>query len=217
MRASYPIKQLTGETLALLTPATPIIVRMETLRRAALYATKDPAVARALLTTLLDRAKAKGAERWRHSTPAIWPRRSATGTVLTGNRGACRGHRRLCDGGEEPRARSRPGDRVRGCDDHRRRPSRRMGGARARRQIRRQHRPPPRPQYRQPRAIACVSSDPRAVEPSGLIQSSAAPVHAELCTDHFGSPPPPRPQRFSLEHIPALLHPRLLSRAAGAE
>ena len=63
MRASYPIKQLTGETLALLTPATPIIVRMETLRRAALYATKDQAVARALLTTLLDRAKAKGAER----------------------------------------------------------------------------------------------------------------------------------------------------------
>ena len=39
MRASYPVKRLTGETLALLMSATPIIVRMETLRRAALYAT----------------------------------------------------------------------------------------------------------------------------------------------------------------------------------
>jgi hypothetical protein len=62
VRADYPLSQLTDDTLALLTPATPVVVRMETLRRAALYATKDPAIARALLTTLLDRARAKGAD-----------------------------------------------------------------------------------------------------------------------------------------------------------
>lgn len=62
MRADYRLSQLTGDTLALLTPTTPIIVRMETLRRAAIYATKDAEVARTLFTTLLDRAKAKGSD-----------------------------------------------------------------------------------------------------------------------------------------------------------
>jgi hypothetical protein len=52
---------LTRDTLALLTPATPVIVRMETLRRAALYATQNPEVARTLLTALLGRAKAADA------------------------------------------------------------------------------------------------------------------------------------------------------------
>src|SRR5215208_5444826 len=61
MRSDYRVSQLTGETLALLAPGTPIIVRMETLRRAALYATKDAGIARDLLTTLLDRARSKGA------------------------------------------------------------------------------------------------------------------------------------------------------------
>jgi hypothetical protein len=36
--ASYDRQNLTAETLALLTPETPVLVRMETLRRAALYA-----------------------------------------------------------------------------------------------------------------------------------------------------------------------------------
>jgi len=62
MRANYRVAQLTGDTLALLTPAAPVIVRMETLRRAALYATTDATAARGLLTTLLDRAAAKGGE-----------------------------------------------------------------------------------------------------------------------------------------------------------
>ena len=61
MRSDYRVSQLTGDTLALLAPGTPIIVRMETLRRAALYATKDAGIARDLLTTLLDRARSKGA------------------------------------------------------------------------------------------------------------------------------------------------------------
>ena len=62
MRGDYPGTRLTGDTLALLTPTTPVIVRMETLRRAAIYATKDAAAGRALLETLLGRAKAKGAD-----------------------------------------------------------------------------------------------------------------------------------------------------------
>jgi hypothetical protein len=62
MRADYPVARLTGDTLALLTPVTPVIVRMETLRRAALYATEDTRIAGVLLTTLADRAKAKGAD-----------------------------------------------------------------------------------------------------------------------------------------------------------
>jgi len=62
MRGDYSVARLTGDTLALLTPATPVIVRMETLRRAAIYATKDPAAGRALLETLLDRGRAKGAD-----------------------------------------------------------------------------------------------------------------------------------------------------------
>jgi hypothetical protein len=62
LRAGYRVSGLTGDTLALLAPTTPVIVRMETLRRAALYATTDVAAARALLTTVLDRAGAKGAD-----------------------------------------------------------------------------------------------------------------------------------------------------------
>jgi len=61
MRADYDLERLNGDTLRLLTPATPVIVRMETLRRAALYATLDPAAARALTSALLARAKEKGA------------------------------------------------------------------------------------------------------------------------------------------------------------
>jgi hypothetical protein len=46
----------------LLTPSTPVIVRMETLRRAALYASHDAAVAKSLLAALHTRArKAVGA------------------------------------------------------------------------------------------------------------------------------------------------------------
>ncbi len=39
--STYDRRQLVDDTLALLTPDTPVLVRMETLRRAALYATAD--------------------------------------------------------------------------------------------------------------------------------------------------------------------------------
>ena len=53
--AGYDVSRLADETTALLTPTTPIIVRMETLRRAAVYALRDEKVADQLLTRLADR------------------------------------------------------------------------------------------------------------------------------------------------------------------
>jgi hypothetical protein len=53
---SYDVNHLVPDTLALLTPETPVIVRMETLRRAALYGTQDPRTGYELLTRLLARA-----------------------------------------------------------------------------------------------------------------------------------------------------------------
>jgi hypothetical protein len=55
--AGYDVKHLADETLALLTPSTPVIVRMETLRRAAIYALRDQNVADQLLTRLVDRTR----------------------------------------------------------------------------------------------------------------------------------------------------------------
>lgn len=52
----YDLKNLTGDTLAILDPNTPVLVRMETLRRATLYARQDPQVAKELLTRLHARA-----------------------------------------------------------------------------------------------------------------------------------------------------------------
>jgi hypothetical protein len=72
---SYDRKNLVAETLALLKPATPVIVRMETLRRAAIYATssmrgwgakegyppEDRAFAAALLEKLRESSQAASA------------------------------------------------------------------------------------------------------------------------------------------------------------
>lgn len=57
-RADYRLESLIADTEALLTPATPVIVRMETLRRAALYASADAEVATRLYGRLGDRLRA---------------------------------------------------------------------------------------------------------------------------------------------------------------
>lgn len=57
-RADYDLSRLVADTEALLVPGTPVIVRMETLRRAALYASHDQKVAAQLLSRLVDRARA---------------------------------------------------------------------------------------------------------------------------------------------------------------
>ena len=56
-RAGYDIQHLVSDTEALLTPSMPVVVRMETLRRASLYASQDPTVARNLLERLTTRAR----------------------------------------------------------------------------------------------------------------------------------------------------------------
>lgn len=61
MRSDYDITRLNRDMLALLTPSMPVVVRMETLRRAALYASADSAIAHGLLDTIRSRAE--------HSSP----------------------------------------------------------------------------------------------------------------------------------------------------
>jgi hypothetical protein len=52
----YDLKNLTRDTLAILDSNTPVLVRMETLRRATIYARQDPQVAKELITRLQARA-----------------------------------------------------------------------------------------------------------------------------------------------------------------
>ncbi len=56
-RPDYKLTNLVADTEALLTSSTPIIVRMETLRRAVLYASQDRAVATRLFVTTMDRVQ----------------------------------------------------------------------------------------------------------------------------------------------------------------
>src|SRR5580704_17693892 len=53
---SYDLNNLTRDTLAILDSNAPVLVRMETLRRATIYARQDPQVAKELLTRLQMRA-----------------------------------------------------------------------------------------------------------------------------------------------------------------
>jgi hypothetical protein len=58
-RTDYKLTNLLADTEALLTPSTPIIVRMETLRRAVLYASQDRTAASDLFATTVDRANSR--------------------------------------------------------------------------------------------------------------------------------------------------------------
>lgn len=53
---SYDLRNLSWDTLAILNSDTPVLVRMETLRRATIYARHDPYVAKELLTRIHARA-----------------------------------------------------------------------------------------------------------------------------------------------------------------
>ena len=53
---SYDVKKLVADTAAVLTPEAPVLTRMENLRRATIYAMRDPLVAEQLLKTLMARA-----------------------------------------------------------------------------------------------------------------------------------------------------------------
>ncbi|MGO9088605.1 MAG: hypothetical protein ACLQBK_25650 [Candidatus Sulfotelmatobacter sp.] len=58
---TYDVKNLTRDTLAILDSNTPVLVHMETLRRATIFARQDPRVAKELLTRLHGRAADAGA------------------------------------------------------------------------------------------------------------------------------------------------------------
>jgi hypothetical protein len=55
---SYEIKRLVADTTAVLTPDAPILTRMENMRRATIYAMRDPVIANELLKALTARALA---------------------------------------------------------------------------------------------------------------------------------------------------------------
>lgn len=59
--AGYELKNLSRDTLAILDANAPVLVRMETIRRATIFARHDPQVAKELLTRVLARAEASDA------------------------------------------------------------------------------------------------------------------------------------------------------------
>jgi hypothetical protein len=67
---SYDSKNLVRDTLEILAPDTPVLVRMETLRRATLFARKDPLAAKELLARL--HARATSAESSGHPDALAW-------------------------------------------------------------------------------------------------------------------------------------------------
>ena len=54
--SDYDLNNLSRDTMAILDSHTPVLVRMETLRRATIYARQDPQVAKELITRLQERA-----------------------------------------------------------------------------------------------------------------------------------------------------------------
>jgi hypothetical protein len=67
---NYDTKNLVRDTLEILSPNTPVLVRMETLRRATLYARKDPLAAKELLARL--HARATSADSSGHADALAW-------------------------------------------------------------------------------------------------------------------------------------------------
>src|SRR5216684_5207844 len=67
---TYDTKNLVRDTLDILGPTTPVLVRMESLRRATLYARKDPVAAKELLAKL--HARATSAESSGHPDALAW-------------------------------------------------------------------------------------------------------------------------------------------------
>jgi len=53
---AYDTSALVADTLRLLVPGAPVLARMENMRRAAIYATADPALSERLLKAVIDRA-----------------------------------------------------------------------------------------------------------------------------------------------------------------
>ena len=67
--ASYDLTRLSDDTVALLTPQTPVDVRRETLRRAAIYAARQTGLAESVAARLIARTDAAGAGA---NDPSAW-------------------------------------------------------------------------------------------------------------------------------------------------
>jgi len=68
--SEYDLKNLSRDTMAILDSRTPVIVRMETLRRATIYVRPDPQAAKELITRLQERAANSDAAG--HPDPLAW-------------------------------------------------------------------------------------------------------------------------------------------------
>ncbi len=66
---SYNVQQLTADTLRLLSADAPILARMENLRRATIYAEKNPQIAAQLLAAVHERAVTAAGDRSRDPLP----------------------------------------------------------------------------------------------------------------------------------------------------
>src|SRR5580704_5188827 len=66
----YDLRNFSRDTLAILDSHTPVLVRMETLRRATIYARQDPQAAKELITRLQERALNSDAAR--HPDALAW-------------------------------------------------------------------------------------------------------------------------------------------------
>ena len=62
-RPGYDVAGLLADTIALLSPDAPVLTRMENMRRATIYADRDPAIAGALLGAVLARTRRAGRPR----------------------------------------------------------------------------------------------------------------------------------------------------------
>jgi hypothetical protein len=68
--SEYDLKNLSRDTMAVLDSRAPVLVRMETLRRATIYARQDPQAAKELITRLQERAASSDATR--HPDSLAW-------------------------------------------------------------------------------------------------------------------------------------------------
>jgi hypothetical protein len=65
--SSYDVQRLTADTLKLLSPDAPILARMENMRRATIYATRDPKIAAELMVAVMGRALTEASQGARDS------------------------------------------------------------------------------------------------------------------------------------------------------
>jgi len=108
-KESYDLNRLVEDTATLLVPGVPVLVRMETLRRATLYAQKDPEVSKKLLWKL--RSRALEAEGKGHPDALAW---FDLGYLVECYKQANWDYVRLPSGGQEKRTKPNPAMNMNG-------------------------------------------------------------------------------------------------------